>query len=182
MVHFRKMHYRRENKGFTLIELLISLVISGFILTAIYNILISNNKIYIRQNDLVNMEQDLRSAINIMAREIRMAGYSPNATYNVGLNSTSSSKISFSFYNDSYQNSTTIVYEIYDSSTYGDNTLGRSVNGNKQPIIQNVSNIGFSYDNCKVVIYLQVSPKHTNLNIPDLNMTKSVFVRNMCLN
>lgn len=171
-----------KNHGFTLIELLISLAISGLILTAIYNIFISNNIIYLKQNEMVNMEQNLRSAMNLMSQEIRMAGYAPNATFSVGINGTSSERISFSFYDNYKNDKKNVEYELYDSSSYGKNTLGRTVDGSKQPLIPNVNDIQFSYGNCTVDIFLEVYPEKSNLQITNINMTRSVYVRNEFLN
>jgi type IV pilus assembly protein PilW len=181
MEHFNIEKYN-NNYGVTLIELLIALAISGLVMTAIYNIFVSNNLIYLKQNEMVNMEQNLRSALNLMSQEIRMAGYAPNATFSVGINSTSSERISFSFY-DMYKNGTKHVeYELYDSGSYGENTLGRIVDDSKQPLIPNVNDMHFSYDDCSVKIFLEVYPEKNSLAISNLNMTKSVYVRNKCLN
>ena len=180
MEHFPKT-YSKFNYGFTLIELLVALAISGLLLTAIYNIFISNNIIYLKQSQLTNMEQGLRSAMNLVAQEVRMAGYAPNSTYDLGLNSTSSDKLTISFY-DSSQNSTKkIEYELYDSEAYGDNTLGRIVDGYKQPLLQNVSEMSLNYGNCSVEIYLKVYSENNNLDISDLSMNKTVYVRNACI-
>jgi prepilin-type N-terminal cleavage/methylation domain-containing protein len=180
MEHFRKS-YNKSNYGFTIIELLVALAISGLFLTAIYNIFISNNIMYLKQNQLTKMEQGLRSAISLIAQEVRMAGYAPNSTYDVGLNSTSFNKLLFSYY-DSSQNSTKIIgYELYDSEAYGDNTLGRIVNGYKQPMLQNVSEMSLSYGNCSVEIYLEVYAENNNLGISNLDMNKTVYVRNACI-
>lgn len=181
MERFLKIKYYSKY-GFTLIEMLIALVISGLVLTAIYKAFISNNMIYIRQNKMINMEQNLRSAMNLMSKEIRMAGYTPNAKFSSGINSTSSNKISLTFYDSHKKDITNVEYELYNSGSYGKNTLGRIVDGSKQPLIPNVNDMQFSYDNCSVNIFLEVYAEKPSLEIADLNMTKSIYVRNACLN
>jgi len=65
----------KEDKGVTLIELLIALVISGVLIAALYRTFIGQQKTYIVQDQVVDMQQNVRVAINKMMREIRMAGF-----------------------------------------------------------------------------------------------------------
>ncbi len=68
----------RKKNGLTLIELLIALVLSSILIAALYRIFISQQKIYSVQNQVVDMQQNVRIAIGQMTREIRMAGYGGN--------------------------------------------------------------------------------------------------------
>ena len=61
--------------GLTLIELLIAMVISAILIAAIYRTFIGQQKIYTVQEQVVDMQQNTRVAINRMMREIRMAGF-----------------------------------------------------------------------------------------------------------
>lgn len=71
-------HPRRLNKdGFSLIELMVSIAISGIALAAITTTFVSQSQSYDIQEQLVEMQQNARAAMDIMTREIRMAGYSP---------------------------------------------------------------------------------------------------------
>ena len=65
----------RKNKGVTLIELLVALVISGILVAAIYRTFIGQQKTYTVQEQVVDMQQNVRAGINRMMREIRMAGF-----------------------------------------------------------------------------------------------------------
>lgn len=67
--------FLRKNTGVTLIELLIALVISAILIAAIYRTFIGQQKTYIVQEQVVDMQQNARVAINRMMREIRMAGF-----------------------------------------------------------------------------------------------------------
>lgn len=66
-----------KSTGFTLVELLIALVIGSLVIGAVYSSLQSQHASYLAQDQVVEMQQNLRAAMNIMAREIRMAGYDP---------------------------------------------------------------------------------------------------------
>jgi len=67
-----------KKKGVTLIELLIALVLSSMLTAALYRIFISHQKIYTVQDQVAEMQQNVRIAMGQMTREIRMAGYGGN--------------------------------------------------------------------------------------------------------
>lgn len=68
----------KKNKGFTLIELLIVLVISSGLMAAMYRGFINQQKAYALQDEVVDMQQNVRNGISRIGREIRMAGYGFN--------------------------------------------------------------------------------------------------------
>jgi type IV pilus assembly protein PilW len=61
--------------GVTIIELLVALVISALLIAALYQTFIGQQKTYTVQEQVVDMQQNVRVAINRMMREIRMAGF-----------------------------------------------------------------------------------------------------------
>jgi prepilin-type N-terminal cleavage/methylation domain-containing protein len=63
-----------NKRGLTLIELLIVLVISSILIAGIYRTFIHQQHTYTVQEQVVDMQQNVRMAINQMVREIRMAG------------------------------------------------------------------------------------------------------------
>ena len=65
----------KKGKGLTLIELLIALAISAILIAAIYRTFIGQQKSYTVQEQVSDMQQNVRVAINKMMREIRMAGF-----------------------------------------------------------------------------------------------------------
>jgi len=65
----------RACKGLTLIELLVAMAISAVLIAAIYRTFIGQYKTYTVQEQVVDMQQNARVAINRMMREIRMAGF-----------------------------------------------------------------------------------------------------------
>jgi type IV pilus assembly protein PilW len=74
----------RKRSGFTLVEILVALVLAGLVSAAVYNVYISQNKSYAVQDRVAEMQQNLRAAMYMMIREIRMAGYDPSGASNVG--------------------------------------------------------------------------------------------------
>ena len=63
-----------KNKGFTLIEILVSLAILGIVLAGIYSVYTMQHKSYIVQEQVANMQQNERIALQMITRDIRMAG------------------------------------------------------------------------------------------------------------
>ena len=68
----------RKKKGLTLIELLIALVLSSILIAALYRVFISQQRIYTVQDQVADIQQNVRIAIGQMTKEIRMAGYGGN--------------------------------------------------------------------------------------------------------
>jgi prepilin-type N-terminal cleavage/methylation domain-containing protein len=65
----------KDKTGVTLVELLIALVISAILTSAVYRTFIVQQKSYAVQEDVSDMQQNARVAVNRMLREIRMAGF-----------------------------------------------------------------------------------------------------------
>jgi len=82
---------KRYENGLTLIELMIAMAISAVVMAAIFQVYQSQQKAYVTQQLVGQMQQNARAAMSLMVREIRMAGYKPAATDGVdndGLNGT----------------------------------------------------------------------------------------------
>ena len=61
--------------GFTVIELLVALSISSILIAGIYRTFNAQHKVYQVQNEVIEMQQGVRVAMDILARDIRMAGF-----------------------------------------------------------------------------------------------------------
>ncbi len=74
-----------SSKGFTLIELMVAMAITSILLAGIYTTYITQLKSHLTQQLIVEMQQNLRGAMLIIERDIRMAGYDPNRTAGAGI-------------------------------------------------------------------------------------------------
>ena len=71
-------------RGFTLLELVITMAISSVVVAAIYQFFYSQQRTYLTQNQVVEMQQNLRAAVYLMTRELRSAGFDPTRAANAG--------------------------------------------------------------------------------------------------
>ena len=75
---------RKHEQGFTLIELLVAMAMLGIVTAAIYSTYKSQQDSYVAQEQVAEMQQNLRASLYQMARDIRMAGFNPQRSPNVG--------------------------------------------------------------------------------------------------
>lgn len=143
-------------KGFTLIELMVVLLISSVIMTAVYKIFIAQQKAYVGQEFVVETQQNFRAAVNVMGKEIRLAGHSDDyINLPVGTDCLTSpgvcigsgaSSLAFTYIdedrltdgqdndNDGHQDGMDpdekwvwVEYDLYDAYANGSNDLGRKI-------------------------------------------------------
>lgn len=68
----------RNLEGFTLVELMVSMGIGMVILAAVTTTFMSQTRIYNAQEQINEMQQNARGVLDILSRELKMAGYKPN--------------------------------------------------------------------------------------------------------
>ncbi len=66
-----------RHRGFTLTEILVAMALTGIVVGAIYTTYKSQQDTYMVQDQVAEMQLNLRAAAHIMASDIRMAGYNP---------------------------------------------------------------------------------------------------------
>jgi len=173
------------SSGFTLIELLVVIAIGGVLLTAIYELLNTNTKLYSSKENTMIMTQDLRAATDILVREIRMAGCNPTGASGIGFQSDSSStSIHFTIditdtpgtgVPDGLTNGPNedINYYLYTSD--GIQKLGRETgsSGIPQPVAEYVTNLAFTYyDAAGAVLTLPLSAANLgNIHAVNISIT-----------
>ncbi len=64
----------KSQRGFSAVELLITVGIMGFVLAALYNVLIGQQRTYEAQRDVSVTQRDIRATLSYLERDIRMAG------------------------------------------------------------------------------------------------------------
>ena len=159
----------KREQGFTLIELLVAMVIALVLIVSISAAFISQQKNYAVQEQVAEMIQTARASMDMMSREIRMAGYDPTGTLQrddpteaggipfVGIPyDTTQLEIVADVADDAGDDegdgdtgdpNEDIVYKFYDAtdSTYPNQIKRRTGNGTFQPFVENIEAFTFTY-------------------------------------
>lgn len=85
----------RNQTGFTLVELLVVLALTGIVTAAVYKSFAAQQQVYVAQDQTVTMQQEIRASLDMMMREIRMAGYDPVGTANTAITVADTHTITF---------------------------------------------------------------------------------------
>jgi type IV pilus assembly protein PilW len=161
---------KRDSQGFTLVELMITLAMSGIIVAAVYSAYIIQQNTYRNQGQVVEMQQNIRAALEMMSGEIRMASYDPTGDAKAKITVATPSQ--FAFQQDLNENGSivagptnpneNITYSLggVDANSDGvvDNldtnndglidaaaTLNRNTGGGGQAIAENIHAVEFYY-------------------------------------
>jgi len=142
-------------RGFSLVELLIAMVVGLVVLGAAYSVFTLQNKTFGNQEEIVAMQQNIRAGMDMMAREIGMAGYDP-----ASVNCFNCSPPIYSFFGatvDASQlqikadldgngsidaNSQENAIYAFDAANY---RITRNIGGGAQAFVENVQSFTFEY-------------------------------------
>lgn len=130
-----------QNRGYTLVELMVALLLTVIATAGIYKAYVSITRENEVQEQIIELQQNLRVGMQRMTKEIRMAGYDPTGSAGaIVLVTSNSSKLDFSM--DLDEDGTVdpaVTYQL----TGG--LVERSVGGTARAIIGNVEALNFVY-------------------------------------
>lgn len=86
---------KMNKKGFTAIELLISLAIMSISLGSIYSLYMSFIRTCTKEGVKINVQQSVRSGLDMMIRDIRLAGLDSTGSDDFGIVAATSQRIQF---------------------------------------------------------------------------------------
>lgn len=146
---------RLNRKGITLIELLIALVICGMVAAGIYRVFIAQSKAYTVQEQVTEVQQSVRSAMEIILRDLRMAGYDndsilstvtiPSPVANLGDNDIT---VNYEYYDKTlaqYQKHTVRYWRDGSTSSLIRQLTINDVAGPQETLLENVEKLEFDY-------------------------------------
>jgi len=128
--------------GFTVAEIIIALGIGSILLVAMVGLFASINRSYTTQNVAADVQQVTRIGIDIIAKHIRIAGLNPLQVANAGIVSAQPSQLRLTYDTDG---DGTIDSEEDITFLVEDNTLKRQTRDSSYPILDNVSDLSFTY-------------------------------------
>jgi type IV pilus assembly protein PilW len=101
-----------NQKGVTLIELLVVLVIAAIVMGGVYRVFISQTRTYAIQDQVMEVQQSVRGAMEILLRDLRMTGFDDD-------NPNSDVTIANPLATPVQASDITVNYEYYDRSLVG---------------------------------------------------------------
>jgi type IV pilus assembly protein PilW len=140
---------QKEALGFSLVELLIALAVGLIVLAAIYGVFTLQNKKLKIQEQIAEMQQNARVAMDMMTREIRMAGYDPIGSAGAGIISAPANSVNFTMDlnadGDTTDSNENITYSLYTAD--GIQKLGRksTATATNQPVAEHIQTLTFNY-------------------------------------
>ena len=195
-------YYNKNNEcGFTLVELLIAMTIGLIILVALSSTFLIQRKAYDVQEQIVEMVQNTRAAMDMMTREIRMAGYDPTGLAGAGIVSYTSNSINFTLditdtagtgppdgiTNGPNENITYSLYTIDGIQKLGRKSQTDAVN---QPVAENIEDLQISQSGNSINVSLTAittkpDPEYTHPTEGDhyrrYTLTSDITPRNLNL-
>ncbi|MBU1419955.1 MAG: PilW family protein [Proteobacteria bacterium] len=90
-----KKNLDKASEGFTLVELLITMVLSVIIVVAIYSAFKVQQRSYVAQDAVTEMQQNIRAALLSMASDIRMASFDSTGTAGAGFIGAQADAVAF---------------------------------------------------------------------------------------
>ena len=117
-------------RGFTLLEVLIAIAITTLLLGSMYSVYTYSQRAYRVQEQVAEAQENARAAIQLMSRDIIMAGYS-SAPGIILANKASLTVRSYG---------TDISYSLYSG-----NRIGRTAGGTRQAVAEGIRRLSFKY-------------------------------------
>jgi type IV pilus assembly protein PilW len=151
--------------GFTIVELIITMLLAGIISISIFSAYRAQQRSYMVQDQVTEMQQRVRAGFHLMIKEIRVAGYDPQHADVAGITTADPQVLEFTFVadDDGIDNDDadgdgnpntgadepnelkTIKFDVYDAYGDGTNDVGRTVGASRMPLIENIEGLEFYY-------------------------------------
>lgn len=146
-----------NHRGFTLVELMVALAMSTILIMAVYAAYTIQQKSHYTQSQVVEIQQNIRAAMEMFSQDVRMATYDPggNAGANIPVANRSTLQVRMDLNDDGdfADANEDITYALSDDdgtgvSTSGWGNLTRNDNNNTAPaapVAENIHAIEFYY-------------------------------------
>lgn len=159
IIYMGKKNLNSQVNGFTLVELMIALLIGSIVIASVYTVFISQHRSYNAQENVVEMQQNLRVSMDMLVYDIRSAGYDPN-NLGAGITVAGVNNLTFTREDDDAANGLeTISYSLFDAfattipprndGVVDDLALQITTAANTtpgpQPVVENISRLEFRY-------------------------------------
>ena len=170
-----------NQKGITLIEMLISLCISAIIIAGVYQVFINQAKTYEIQEAAADAQNAVRSGMQIMTDDLRMAGYDkegggsnvPVGIWNpVPVHETSNIRVEWEQDNDTIK---AVQYLVSNSQLVRNVWLNNVLTNSPQVVLDDVTGLVFAH----TLSGTKVISTDVTLTVKNRTLQSSVIFRNV---
>ncbi len=141
-----------DRRGITLLEVMVALVICGIVIGAVYRLFVAQTRAYSVQDQVVEIQQNVRSAMEVLLRDLRMAGCDDDNTVGkpplvpmVTPVASNAITVSYRYYDqNNVLNRVTAAYSLAGTNLQRQLTLNGVANA-AEPILPNVNSFILTY-------------------------------------
>ena len=144
------MKKRRREAGLSTIDTLIGLAVGSILVVVTLHVFVSQVNTTSIHHQVVDMQENARIGLDVMLREIRMAGYDPTTAAGADLTEAIVDRIRFT--RDINGNGDTadpdedVIWALFDTDGDGDTDLGRSTDGATfEAVVDDIQALQFDY-------------------------------------
>jgi type IV pilus assembly protein PilW len=158
-----------NERGFSLMELLVAVGLGMVILGSVASTFITQTRVYNAQEQVNEMQQSARAAMDLISREIKLAGYKPTGTSITGVSySTTSLRIRADLNGDGVIDDNSdehLIFALNSGTSQVTRTYG-ATGATPQVISNNVSAFTFNYlDSSGVATTTEADIRQLSLSI-----------------
>lgn len=130
---------RDKERGFTLVEVLMAMAIATLLLGSMYSVYTTNYKTFRVQEQIAEAQQNARGALQLMSRDITMAGYSTMPEKNIGIRFANITSLTIQI------DESDLTHPFISYSRYSSARIGRIKGGTRQAVAERVRRLNFYY-------------------------------------
>jgi prepilin-type N-terminal cleavage/methylation domain-containing protein len=170
-----------NQKGITLLEMLISLCISAIVMAGVYQVFINQAKTYEIQEAVADSQNAVRSGMQIMTDDLRMAGYDkegdgsnvPVGVWNpIPVYETSNIRVEWELNNDTIK---AVQYFLSDGKLQRNIYLNGALTDSPQVVLDDVTGLTFAY----TLSGTKIVRTDVTLTVKNRTLASTVIFRNV---
>ena len=144
----------RKIRGFTLVEVILALALSAVTIASIYSLYLSIVKTQAVREQILDMQQQARAAMDLITRELKMAGFDPRGVNRDELKANDFFGVTIALSELTIKadlNGNGVPTDANESIVFSHDpetvTLRRNTGGGRQPLGENIEDFSFRFFN-----------------------------------
>lgn len=137
---------RGKERGFTLVEILVAMAIAALLLGSMYSVYTTNYKAFRVQEQVAEAQQNARGALQLMSRDIIMAGYSTMPVKSRGIIFANITSLTIQI------DGSNPTHPFISYSRYSSARIGRRVGEARQAVAERIRRLHFYYKDAEGIL------------------------------